>query len=134
MQGMRVDAPIEMCRLLRPLEGTPRVRVHFDPRPDYARANVEIVAAGQGLEVVGGPTRLYLSSNVPAPYMQDGSPIRIDRPMFFSLSAGKPPAGRLGAGRRDRARADHSRLAGVGEDDARCRRLRPRRCCDRRSA
>ena len=63
----------------------------FDPKPDYARANFEIVAAGQGVEVVGGPTRLYLSSNVPAPYLLDGSPIRIDRPIFFSLSAGRPP-------------------------------------------
>jgi GH15 family glucan-1,4-alpha-glucosidase len=91
MQGMRVDAPIEMCRLLLPLSGTPRVHVLFDPKPDYARANFEIVAAGQGVEVVGGPTRLYLSSNVPAPYLLDGSPIRIDRPVFFSLSAGRPP-------------------------------------------
>ena len=64
MQGMRVDAPIEICRLLLPMAGTPRVRVLFDPKPDYARANFEIAAAGQGVEVVGGPTRLYLSSNV----------------------------------------------------------------------
>ena len=91
MLGMRVDAPIEMCRLLLPISGTPRVRVLFDPKPDYARANFEIVAAGQGVEVVGGPTRLYLSSNVPAPYLLDGSPIRVDRPVFFALSAGRPP-------------------------------------------
>ena len=31
MQGMRVDAPIEMCRLLLPMSGTPRVHVLFDP-------------------------------------------------------------------------------------------------------
>jgi GH15 family glucan-1,4-alpha-glucosidase len=91
MQGLRVDAPIELCRLLLPTQGTPRVRVHFDPKPDYARANFEIVASGQGLEVVGGPTRLYLATNVPAPYILDGTAIRIDRPIFFSLSAGKPP-------------------------------------------
>ena len=91
MQGLKVDAPIEVCRLLRPLSGTPRLHVYFDPRPDYARAPVEIVAAGPGLEVVGGSTRLHLASNVPAPYIQDGSAIRIDRPTFFSLSAGKPP-------------------------------------------
>jgi GH15 family glucan-1,4-alpha-glucosidase len=91
MDGLKIDAPIELCRLLRPLSGTPRVRVHFDPRPDYGRAAVEIVAAGTGLEVVGGPTRLHLATNVPPPYVQDGSSIRIDRPTFFSLSAGKPP-------------------------------------------
>ena len=91
LQGLKVDAPIELCRLLRPLSGTPRVRVHFDPRPDYGRAPIEIVAAGTGLEVVGGPTRFHLATNVPPPYVQDGSAIRIDRPTFFSFSAGKPP-------------------------------------------
>ncbi len=52
---------------------------------------MEIVAAGTGLEVVGGPTRFHLATNVPPPYVQDGSAIRIDRPTFFSFSAGKPP-------------------------------------------
>jgi GH15 family glucan-1,4-alpha-glucosidase len=91
MEGLKIAAPIEICRLVRPLSGSPRLRVHFDPRPDYARANVEIVASGEGIEVVGGPTRLYLSTNVAAPYVLDGNAIRIDRPTFFSLSAGKPP-------------------------------------------
>jgi len=90
VRGLKVDAPVEICRLIRPLEGTPRLRVVFNPRPDYARANVECVASGQGVEVVGGPTRLLLSTNVPAPYVLEGSAIRIDRPTFFSLSAGKP--------------------------------------------
>ena len=90
MQGLKVDAPVEICRLLRPLSGTPRLHVWFDPRPDYARASIETVVGNQGLEVVGGPTRLYLSTNVPAPYVQDGTAIRIDRPTFFCLSAGKP--------------------------------------------
>jgi GH15 family glucan-1,4-alpha-glucosidase len=90
MEGLKVDAPIEVCRLLRPLSGTPRLRVHFDPQPDYARSNFEIIASAQGVQVVGGPTRLYLSTNVAAPYLQDGTAIRIDRPTYFSLSAGKP--------------------------------------------
>jgi GH15 family glucan-1,4-alpha-glucosidase len=91
LDGYRVEAPIEVCRLLRPLEGTPRVRVRFDPRPDYSRASIEVVVAGHGLEVVGGPSRLYLSSNVAAPYILDGTPFRIDRPIFFALSSGRPP-------------------------------------------
>ena len=90
MNGMRIDAPVEICRLLIPIHGTPRVRVHFDPRPDYARADVEVVPSVNGIEVVGGPTRLYLSTNVPVPYVLDGAAIRIDRPMYFSLSAGRP--------------------------------------------
>ncbi|HEX6164318.1 MAG TPA: trehalase-like domain-containing protein, partial [Vicinamibacterales bacterium] len=91
MSGMHIEAPVEICRLLVPLAGTPRVRVRFDPRPDYARAKVEVVPAPHGIEVVGGPLRLYLSTNVPVPYVLDGSAIRIDKPTYFSLSAGRPP-------------------------------------------
>jgi GH15 family glucan-1,4-alpha-glucosidase len=92
LQGYKLDAPIEICRLLRPLEGTPRTRVRFDPKPDYARARFEVVMSGQGLEVIGGPTRLYLSSNIAPPYILDGTPFRVDRPVFFALSAGHTPS------------------------------------------
>jgi len=91
MQGLKIDAPVEITRLVRPLSGTPRIRVRFDPRPDYARARIDMVASGQGLQVVGGPNRLHLSSNVSPSHIQDGSLVRLDRPMFLSLSAGKPP-------------------------------------------
>jgi GH15 family glucan-1,4-alpha-glucosidase len=91
MLGLRVEAPIELCRLLRPLSGAPRVHVDFNPRPNYARSPVEVVPSGTGLEVVGGPTRLHLATNVPAPYIQEASAIRIDRPTFFTLSSGKMP-------------------------------------------
>jgi GH15 family glucan-1,4-alpha-glucosidase len=74
---------------VRPLEGTPRLRVRFDPRPDYARATPVIVPEGQGIEVCGGGIRAYLRTNVPPPYLERGQVIRVDRPLFFVLSAGR---------------------------------------------
>ena len=66
LQGLKVDAPIEICRLLRPLSG-------IAARPRAFRSAARITRAptsrsspsGQGLEVVGGPTRLYLSHQRP---------------------------------------------------------------------
>lgn len=89
--GLSVNAPVEVHRLLRPLHGAPRLAVTFDPRPDYARASVDLVATAQGVEVRGGPHALYLHSNVPATSILDGRPFRVDRPLFFALSAGRPP-------------------------------------------
>ena len=60
LNGLKVDAPIEICRLLRPLSGAPRLRVHFDPRPDYARACIETVASGTGLEITAGRRGCFL--------------------------------------------------------------------------
>ena len=89
--GLGVNAPIEVYRLIRPLEGAPRLRAIFDPRPDYARAVVDVAVTSEGLEVLGGPQRLFLHSNVPATTIADGRPFRVDRPCFFALSAGRPP-------------------------------------------
>ena len=50
--GATVDAPIEIHRLLVPLEGQAHVRVRFDPRPDYARVVPEIVEVPHGLDVL----------------------------------------------------------------------------------
>ena len=89
--GLGVNAPIEIHRLIRPLDGAPRLKAVFDPRPDYARAPVDIALTSEGLEVLGGPQRLFLHSNVPATTIADGRPFRVDRPCYFALSAGRPP-------------------------------------------
>ncbi len=89
--GLGVNAPVEVHRLIRPLEGAPRLRVVFDPQPDYARAAVDIALTAEGLEVLGGPQRLFLHSNVPATAIAEGRPFRVDRPCYFALSAGRPP-------------------------------------------
>ncbi len=89
--GLGVNAPVEIHRLLRPLHGAPRISVTFDPRPDYARAAVDLVGTAEGVEVRGGPHALYLHTNVPAASVLDGRPFRVDRPLYFVLSAGRPP-------------------------------------------
>jgi GH15 family glucan-1,4-alpha-glucosidase len=88
--GLSVDAPAEIHRLIRPIDGAPRFRVHFDPRPDYARHVPVIVPAEQGIEIHGGPIRAHLRTNVPPAYFECGQPVRVDRPLFFVLSAGRP--------------------------------------------
>ena len=89
--GLGVNAPVEVHRLIRPIEGAPRLRPIFDPRPDYARAAIDLAITSEGLEVLGGPHRLYLHSNVPAATIAEGRPFRVDRACFFALSASRPP-------------------------------------------
>jgi hypothetical protein len=45
---------------------------------------------GAGLEIRGGPHRLFLRSNIPPDYIESGFPFRIDRPIYFVLSYGRP--------------------------------------------
>jgi GH15 family glucan-1,4-alpha-glucosidase len=88
--GLDVDAPIEIHRLVVPREGSPRVRVVFDPKPDYARAQPKIVPVGGGLQIGDGSTAIYLRTNTPLPCLESGQPLRIDEPRYFALSYGKP--------------------------------------------
>jgi len=88
--GLWVDSPLEIHRLIRPIGGVPRIRVRFRPAPDYGRARAEFVPIGGGLEIRGGPARLFLRSNIPPDYIESGFPFRIDRPVYFVLSCGRP--------------------------------------------
>lgn len=88
--GLSVDAPLEIHRLLIPVKGNPRIRVTFDPRPGYARFRPGIVPVSGGLEVQGDPTPFHLRTNAPAPYVLNGHPIHLDRGLYFVFSWGRP--------------------------------------------
>jgi GH15 family glucan-1,4-alpha-glucosidase len=88
-EGLGVRAPIEIVRVVRPLRGEPRLRVDFDPRPDYARATPELREATHGIEVFGGPAPLYLATNVPVPYILSRREHLLTSPAFFVLRYGR---------------------------------------------
>lgn len=88
--GASHDAPMEIHRLLLPVTGTPHVRILFDPRPDYVRAERQVLPVESGLEVRFGAERLFLRSNVPSSYLLNGSAVRVDHPRYFVLSYGRP--------------------------------------------
>ncbi len=90
--GVGVHSPIEIHRVLVPRTGEPHVRVHFDLRPDYARAEPRYVEVPGGFDIAGGPHPLYLRTNVPPAYLTNHLPVRLDRTVFFALSDGIPPA------------------------------------------
>src|SRR6185436_18121764 len=83
--GLRVETPVEIHRVLVPREGEPSVRVHFDPRPDYARVRADIIEAPHGVDVLGGPATLHLRTNVPSAYLRNGLPVRLDQTRYFIL-------------------------------------------------
>jgi GH15 family glucan-1,4-alpha-glucosidase len=89
--GLTMDAPVEVHRLVRPLDGTPRLLAIFNPRPDYARATPVLAATAGGLEVRGGPQSVFLNTNLPATTLADAKPFKVDRPYYFALSIDRPP-------------------------------------------
>jgi GH15 family glucan-1,4-alpha-glucosidase len=90
-RGNGVHLPIELARLVRPLRGVPRLSVDFDPRPDYARAEVRLAATATGIEVHGGPIPLFLTTNLPVSYVLNRQEIGLTRPLFFLLGTERRP-------------------------------------------
>jgi GH15 family glucan-1,4-alpha-glucosidase len=89
--GLGVEAPVEIQRLIIPRDGAARVRVQFDPKPDYARCqHPKIVPMSGGLQIGEALSAVHLHTNAPLSYLESGQPIRVDEPFYFALSYGKP--------------------------------------------
>ncbi len=86
--GLRHKTPLRVTRLLRPLEGRPRLAVRFDPRPDYARERPTLLAAEHGLAFEGAGRPYTLQTNLPLDYVLGGRAFTLDAPRFFTLDYG----------------------------------------------
>jgi GH15 family glucan-1,4-alpha-glucosidase len=85
-EGLGVRCPLRLVRLVRPIRGRPRLRVEFDPRPDYGRETATLQVADGGLRI-DGSLPLRLDTNVPAAFVADGHPFTLDQPIYFVLRA-----------------------------------------------
>lgn len=88
--GLRVKCPLRVMRVLKPRRGEPRLEVEFDPRPDYARETPRLVSTQNAVVIAGSEEPISLFSNVPAPYIINGQPFKLDRMRYFGLDYGAP--------------------------------------------
>jgi len=88
-EGLSVRVPLEIVRIVRPIAGNPRLRIDFDPRPDYGRAHPQLRETSHGVEVLGGDTVLHLTTNLPCPYILAKREFVLTRPLYFSLCYGR---------------------------------------------
>ncbi|HLQ39084.1 MAG TPA: glycoside hydrolase family 15 protein, partial [Planctomycetota bacterium] len=89
-QGLSITAPLEVVRIVRPLRGEPQLRIQFDPRPDYGRAQVQLAGAADCIEVRAGDLQLLLFTDLPHPYVMQGTPFVLHEPVFMTLALGRP--------------------------------------------
>jgi len=86
--GLSFKLPLEIVRILRPLKGQPRLRIDFDPRPDYGRSQVALREVAGGIEIAGGPAPLLLTTDVPVPYVMGKRDFVLSKPVALVLSCG----------------------------------------------
>jgi GH15 family glucan-1,4-alpha-glucosidase len=96
LAGGRVHAPHELVRIVRPISGTPRLTIEFQPRPDYARSKGQSIATAHGVEVLDAGAPVHLFSNVPGDQICGGIEVALRHPLYFVLTYGNriaPPQG-----------------------------------------
>ncbi len=83
LQGAGEHAPLELVRIARPLSGSPRITVDFDPRPDYARVTPVLCEGSAAIEVEGGPQTFRLFSNLPLSFITNKQELTLRRSLHF---------------------------------------------------
>jgi len=89
--GIGVRVPLEVVRIVRPIAGDPKLQVDFDPRPDYARARVELRETTHGISVLGGAAPMHLASSIPTAYILGRRQFVLSKPIYFVLDYGAHP-------------------------------------------
>ncbi|MBA3542767.1 MAG: glycoside hydrolase family 15 protein, partial [Deltaproteobacteria bacterium] len=84
----RFATPLEIVRIVRPLAGTPRITIDFDPRPDYARSAGRTLVTQHGVEVLDAGAPLHLYTNVPGDHVVNRTEIALRGPIHFMLAYG----------------------------------------------
>ncbi len=87
--------PSQLMRVVRPLQGIPRIVVRLRPRFDYGREEPRITPITGGAVYQGQDTTLFLKSDAPITYVLQESAFDLKESLHFALSYGAPFEGTL---------------------------------------
>ena len=88
--GDEISAPLEVHRLLVPLAGRPRIRIDFEPRPDYARIKPRLLHHDRGVVVEGDCVPYFLTGDIASDVILQKRDFALDRPCSLVFSYGRP--------------------------------------------
>jgi GH15 family glucan-1,4-alpha-glucosidase len=88
-QHGRFFRPTQIHRIIEPLDGSPRVRVHCDPRLGWSRRKPPAVRGSNHIFFEGFSAPLRLTTDIPLSYL-DGRPFALTAPHHLVLTWGAP--------------------------------------------
>ena len=81
----RIYRPTAFVRMVRPLSGSPRIRVRLRPTRDWGDTAVATTAGSHHIRYVVGDGAVRLSTDAPVGYIQEERAFRVERPLHFFL-------------------------------------------------
>lgn len=97
----RMHRPQRLIRLLRPLHGTPRIRVRLRPVYGYGAARLRTVHGSNHINYVGHAVTYRMTTNVPVSFVLDEVPFLLEQPAALSFGADDPLRSSVAAATRE---------------------------------
>ena len=89
-QHHRVYRPTAFVRLIRPLEGAPRITVRLRPTVNWGERAAEVTYGSNHIRYIGGEATLRLTTDCPVTHILSERTFRLEGPMAFFLGPDEP--------------------------------------------
>ncbi|MBI1359259.1 MAG: glycoside hydrolase family 15 protein [Alphaproteobacteria bacterium] len=81
----RVYRPVAFARIVRPVAGSPRIRVRLRPTRDWGKSDVSRTRGSNHIRYLLRELTLRLTTNAPVGMIEEERPFRVERPLHFFL-------------------------------------------------
>lgn len=88
--NQQIRRPMEIHRILIPRKGTPNIRIHFEPQPDYARKMAQMSIRDIGIQVTAEHETLFLHSTLSLQMIMNSHPISLEGPSYLVMTYAFP--------------------------------------------
>lgn len=87
--------PVAFCRIVRPLAGSPRIRINLTPTRNWGKRRPDWTHGTNHIRFLLSPQPMRLTSDAPVEKLLDGKPFRLERSMHFFLGPDEPFVGNV---------------------------------------
>ncbi len=91
----RMYRPVSFIRLVRPVQGSPQVRIFLNPATDWGSADAERTSGTNHIRFLTEPQPLRLTTDAPVGRLLDGRYFRLERTLSFFLGPDEPFVGNV---------------------------------------
>ena len=92
----RMYRPVAFIRIIRPVAGTPRIRLHLDPCVDFGGRTAERTSGTNHIRFLLKPQPLRLTTDAPVSHMLEGRAFRLEKSLHLFLGPDEPFVGNVG--------------------------------------